>query len=145
MRCTINSNEGLFVSYFQAFRGFLCWGSVLGLWAGSALVAGAQSFTFQVGTPPQPPTPLVQYTNIWSYHKGTNAPQANWQTISDGALDATWATGRGGFGYGDAAITNENTPLPDMLNRYTTLFVRKTFTVSNTLDTNQHLRIGVDY
>src|ERR1041384_939326 len=107
--------------------------AAFGLILASALTAEAQT------------TLLVQNSNPWSFHKGTNAPQANWLTIPDGSLDATWATGRGGFGYGDAAITNENTTLSDMLNRYTTLFVRKTFTVTNTLDTNQHLRIGVDY
>src|SRR4051812_29359108 len=112
---------------------------------GATLSLKGQNFTFQIGAPPQPPTALVQYSNIWSFHKGTNAPQANWQTIADSALDATWATGKGGIGYGDAAITNENTTLSDMLNKYTTVYLRKSFTVSTAFDPSQHLRIGVDY
>jgi hypothetical protein len=111
----------------------------------AALPAAAQNFSFQIGSAAVPPTPLVQHNNSWNYHKGTNAPQANWQSIPDGSLNATWATGNGGFGYGDAGITNENTTLSDMLNKYTTVFIRKTFTVSTPVDPAQHLRIGVDY
>src|SRR5690348_7735186 len=96
----------------------------------------AQHLTFELGAAPNPPTPLVIHSDSWFFHKGTNAIQANWQTISDASLNADWGSAPGGFGYGDNGITNtapnyESTILPDMLNRYTTLFIRRTFTVSS--------------
>jgi hypothetical protein len=102
-------------------------------------------FTVQVGSPPAPPTPLVSHGDLWNFHKGTNAPQANWQTSSDASLDATWGTGPGGFGYGDAGIAGEATTLSDMQNRYTTLFIRRSFMMAAGGDTNQLLMLTVDY
>src|SRR6266496_3414240 len=46
-------------------------------------------------------TLLVSHTNSWHYRKGTNAPPSGWQTAIDSALDSTWLTGNGGFGYAD--------------------------------------------
>ncbi|HUR47344.1 MAG TPA: hypothetical protein VMZ27_15790, partial [Candidatus Saccharimonadales bacterium] len=111
----------------------------------TALPVAAQTLTFQIGAPSQPATSLAHYNDSWRIHKGTNAPQASWDTISDASLDTTWTAGTGGFGYGDAAITNENTTLSDMLNKYTTVYLRKTFTVGTAFDPAQHLQIGVDY
>ena len=94
--------------------------------------ANAQVLTVQVGSPPSPPTPLVSHGEIWAFHKGTNAPQANWQTIADGALNASWGGAAGGFGYGDAGISGEATTLSDMSNAttgYNTLYIRRSFTV----------------
>jgi hypothetical protein len=111
----------------------------------------ADTLTVQVGAPPSPPTPLVSHNNTWFFHKGTNAPQANWQTISDATLNADWGSGPGGFGYGDNAITNtlgptyEATMLPDMLNFYTTFFIRRTFNVASAVDTNLHLLLTMDF
>src|SRR6185295_15486348 len=61
---------------------------------------------------------LVSHTDTWRDHKGTNAPQTNWQTVSDAALDATWGVGNGGFGYADNTPETSNcqTLLPDMRN-----------------------------
>ncbi len=117
----------------------------------AALTAAAQHLTVQVGSPPSPPTPLVNHNDFWSVHKGTNAPQANWESISDASLNAEWFSAAGGFGYGDNAINNtpgpsyESTMLSDMINRYTTLFIRHTFNVASVVDTNRHLLLTVDY
>src|SRR5438105_1571631 len=75
-----------------------------------------QQFTIQIGTPGLPPTVLVNHTNVWRFHKGTNAPQAGWQSLLDANLDATWASGPGGFGYASNTpeTTNCQTLLPDM-------------------------------
>ena len=89
--------------------------------------------------------PLVNHGDTWRYHKGTNAPQAGWQTISNASLDATWATGPGGFGYGDAGIVGEATTLGDMGGLYTTFNIRRTFTISSAVDTNLHLQLTIDY
>src|SRR5436190_11175301 len=67
--------------------------------------AFGQQFTVQIGSPPPPPNVLVNHTNVWRFHKGTNAPQAGWTNITDVNLDSTWGSGPGGFGY--ASNTNE--------------------------------------
>jgi hypothetical protein len=90
-------------------------------------------------------TPLVNHGDTWRYHKGTNAPQASWQTITDASLDATWATGAGGFGYGDPGILGEMTTLGDMQNLYTTFNVRHSFAVNSVIDTNLHFQLTIDY
>jgi hypothetical protein len=87
-------------------------------------------------------TPLVNYNDTWRYHKGTNAPQANWQTLTDAALNADWNSGPGGFGYADG---DDGTVLSDMLNRYTTVYIRRTFNVAAPIDPGLALRLVVDY
>ena len=106
---------------------------------------GAGVLTVQIGPPPTPPIPLVNHGDTWHFHKGTNAPQTNWQTIPDAVLDGTWATAPGGFGYGDAGIVGEATTLSDMRNSYTTFFIRRTFEITSQIDTNRHLLLTVDY
>jgi hypothetical protein len=111
-----------------------------------------QQFTWQIGSPPQPPTPLVNHSDTWFYHKGTNEPLTNWQSVADATIATTagWATAPGGFGFGDPGIaTNgpnyESTTLNDMLNGYSTLYIRKTFNVPSQIDTNLHLLLKLDY
>ena len=87
-------------------------------------------------------TALVNASDTWRYHKGTNAPQANWRTISDAALNADWGSGPGGFGYAD---NDDGTVLNDMMNRYVTVYARRTFNVAGPLDPNLVLRLVVDY
>ena len=47
---------------------------------------------------------------MWAYHDAaanttitgqTSGPQANWKTVAEASLDATWLSGPGGFGYAD--------------------------------------------
>src|ERR1043166_9845031 len=83
--------------------------------------SGAQVFTCQAESAAAPPVSLVNHAETWRFYKATNSePVAGWQTLDDTALDATWGSGPGGFGYGDPGIVGENTTLNDMLNRYTT-------------------------
>jgi hypothetical protein len=129
------------------------------------LVAGgasAQTFTVQIVQPPAPPaptpTPLVSRTNAWHYHKGTNAPVVGWQSIADAALDSSWTTGNGGFGYNtDAATPGETalcqTLLPDMKsvnaggapNNYSTLYIRRSFEITNAVAPTERLILTMDY
>ena len=96
-------------------------------------------------------TPLVNHGDAWRYRKGTNAPQTNWKTVADASLDATWATGNGGFGYADNSPETANcqTLLPDMkgaaATNYLTLCYRKQFTIASALATNLHLYLRMDY
>jgi len=104
-------------------------------------------FTLQIGAPPPPPTPLVSHGDAWRYHKGTNPPQAGWRTISDGSLDGTWASGKGGLGYADNS--NETafcqTLLTDMANRYTTVYMRRSFQITDTIEAIRHLLLTMDW
>src|SRR5262245_543415 len=71
--------------------------------------------------------PLVSRGDTWRYHKGTNAPQSNWNTVADASLNADWASGPGGIGYADG---DDATILSDMQNRYVTVYVRRTFNIA---------------
>jgi hypothetical protein len=116
------------------------------------LSADAQVLTVQVGAPPLPATALVEHTNIWHWHKGTNAPQAGWQTLTDGLLNSDWGSGPGGFGYSDDTPNETNqcrTVLSDMrgttATNYSTFYIRKTFTIDSGVDTNLHIQLRMDW
>src|SRR5436190_1024047 len=118
----------------------ICIGSSL---AAPAIAQG--TLTVKVGTGGTAPLSLVNHGDVWHYRKGTSAPPAGWQTNADATLDNSWLSGPGGFGYGDAAIVGEATPLNDMLNGYTTLYIRKSFDLESTVDTNRHLKLTIDF
>ena len=63
---------------------------------------------------------LVNHSELWNFHKGTNAPQTFWRTIADSALDTSWASGLGGFGYADNTpeLALLQTQLADMRREY---------------------------
>jgi len=87
-------------------------------------------------------TALVNAGDLWRYHKGTNAPQADWKTAPAASLNSQWATGPGGFGYGDgddATILDMNTA------NYTTVYIRQSFVISSALNPDLALRLVVDY
>jgi hypothetical protein len=81
--------------------------------------------------------PLVNHTDTWHYRKGISAPQTDWKTAADAALDGSWLTGPGWIGYGDGSGANAaGTTLTDMRQTttpanagYRTFVIRKTFTV----------------
>jgi hypothetical protein len=101
--------------------------------------------TVQAGTPPPPPVTVVNHGATWHYRRGTNEPQANWRTTADASLDVTWLSGPGGLGYGDAGIVGEATTISGMRNVHTTLYVRREFQVTNSIDAMGELRLIVDY
>lgn len=66
----------------------------------------------------------VYANNLWKYFLGTTSdPPSNWRTI--GFNDASWLTGAGGIGYGDADDTTVISPAYSV-------FMRKSFTVADT-------------
>src|SRR6186713_3375506 len=87
-------------------------------------------------------TPVVQHGNDWRYRLGTNAPQTDWKSASEATLDATWLTGPGGFGYEDG---DDATVLNVMSNRFSTLYIRREFVVPNSPNTNEQLRLIMDW
>ncbi|WCJ60772.1 right-handed parallel beta-helix repeat-containing protein [Fontisphaera persica] len=101
-------------------------------------------FSVQWGLPTPASRVLVAHDDAWHYRLGTNAPQANWTTLGDSQLDATWTVARGGFGFGDAGIAGENTTV-NVANICSTLYLRRTFQVTEPLDPAAILRLVVDY
>src|SRR5256885_18574 len=91
--------------------------------------------------------PLVNHGDSWRFHKGTNAPQTGWKTIADASLDSTWASGNGGIGYADNTpeTVNCQTLIPDMKSLYSTLYMRRQFTISSPVDPSMHLVLSMDY
>ncbi len=127
---------------FAAFFGFV--------FITTTSLSQGQVLTVQVGSPPQPPTVisnlLAAHGDDWYWRRGTNAPQANWMTVADSGLDATWTIAPGGFGYGDNAIVGEATHVdPGMLGVHTTLYIRIPITVPSPLNTNASLILTADY
>ena len=92
-------------------------------------------------------TPLVNHGDSWRYRKGTSAPQSDWKTASDSGLDASWLTGNGGLGYADNATETMlcQTILSDMRNAYTTVCLRRSFTVAAAVDPNLHFQLRMDW
>jgi hypothetical protein len=118
----------------------------LSLWAALAGEGRGQVFTIQVGAPPAPSAPLINHSDTWHYRPGlNNAPQADWTTADDTALDGTWTAAPGGFGYGDAGIVGEATTLSTMMNNYSSLFIRRSFSIAAPVDPSQHIQLTVDY
>ncbi len=74
----------------------------------------------------------------WRYFKGTQEPGAGWQNLD--FIDSTWLVGKSGFGYGD---NDDTTTLADMRNLYTSVYVRKKFTIANK-DNLDNLVLSVD-
>ena len=133
----------------QLFRSVFCLilSVAFGGW-GVGLTRGQTSnvFTLQVGAgTATPATTLVNHTNFWNYHRGTTAPQANWQTVADASLDTTWTNAMGGFGYGDPGIVGESTTVNGVINVCTTFYIRRTFAVTSAPDATAHLQLNVDY
>jgi len=109
-------------------------------------VSGAGSVSAQI-------TSLVNFNDIWRYHKGTNAPQSDWKTADDSALASwEWLSGMGGFGFADAGGQETNkcgTILRDMkgsaATNYTTVYIRRQFTLGNAPPANARLYLRMDW
>ena len=89
-----------------------------------------------------PPSPLVHHGDSWNYRKGTSEPVADWASVPDASLGASWLSGPGGFGYGDG---DDATVLTDMENSYVTVYTRRSFDITAGMDPARHLRLTVDY
>ncbi|MBI4582927.1 MAG: lamin tail domain-containing protein [Planctomycetes bacterium] len=85
---------------------------------------------------------VIPQASPWKYFKGTVEPApALGEWTASGFDDAAWPDGPAGFGYGD---NDDNTVLSDMLNGYTTVYIRKAFTVSD-LASVAGMSLGMSY
>jgi hypothetical protein len=120
----------------------------------AALSVEAQTLTVQVGSTAPPPVALVSHGGFWRWHKGTNAPQAGWQTVADASLNGDWSGGPGGFGYNrDGGTPNETnrclTVLFDMsgtsATNYSTFYIRKSIDITNAVDPSARVQLTMDW
>ena len=85
------------------------------------------------GDPGSSPTghTLFDDQETWQYHKGQNAPSGS-ETLwrEPGYNDTQWLQGKAPIGYGENFV---ETVLSDMRYNYTTVYLRKTFTVDTDL------------
>ncbi|HAK94749.1 MAG TPA: hypothetical protein DCM87_07025 [Planctomycetes bacterium] len=89
-------------------------------------------------------TLLTEYTvprgAIWRYAKGTEAPPPDWRLAAYD--DGDWLAGPAGFGYGGG---DDATILADMMNSYTTVYIRRVFDLGGPADTIRYIKLRVDY
>jgi len=98
-------------------------------WAASIVVGGTpgEVNSVRIEEPELPEDKLfVPQGAVWRYWKGTAAPPAGW--ASTGFDDASWLSGPAGFGYDDG---DDATVLNDMSGSYSTVFIRKAFSLAN--------------
>lgn len=94
---------------------------------------------FSINVPAQV---IIDWNSQWSYFKGTKEPSTpNTLWKGTGFNAASWAKGNSPFRYGDGS---GGTELTDMQNNYTTVYIRKEFTVNNTADIDE-LKLTIDY
>jgi hypothetical protein len=93
--------------------------------------------------------PLVNPTDSFRYRKGSSAPQANWRSLPESSLDASWLTGPGFIGYGDGS---PGSVLSDMRQTttpanpgYLAFFARRSFTIPEGLPATERLFLRSDY
>ena len=78
----------------------------------------------------------------WDYLAGGKKPETlKWTTTSFDPKQANWAKGKAGFGYAD---DDDETVLEDMLNKYTTVYIRKEFEITNSTDLSR-LALAIKY
>jgi hypothetical protein len=125
--------------------GLVRWASSL-VWALAPFLVcpvTAQVFTLQFGAGTLPPVPLVNHGDTWRYHVGSNAPVVGWQTNAEATLDPLlWGSGPGGFGYEDG---DDASLLTVMSNRYTTVYIRKSFDIGEAVDPARRIQLVMDY
>ncbi len=72
---------------------------------------------------------LITSDGVWRYHRGVSSPSPDLEWTELDFDDRRWQRGLGGFGYGDTE--HINTILEDMRNNYSTVFIRKTFSIDD--------------
>jgi hypothetical protein len=73
-------------------------------------------------------TAVFSYDTLWRFWKGTSAPSTGRAWMGSDFDDTHWRLAQGGLGYGDTGRVHLR--LDDMRGSYTTVYLRKTFTLS---------------
>ena len=106
-----------------------------GTWEASILVGGTpgepNSVFRKIEPPPTPPPGgegdvVVPRGATWRFRRGFSEPSPSWTDV--GFNDQGWEEGPAGFGYDDG---DDTTILRDMQGRYTTVYVRRRFSIED--------------
>jgi acid phosphatase type 7 len=108
-------------------------------WFFGILAVGLLSSVTTAVSYAQAPPFLIGKEEVWKYSAGGSHPPEAWKQASFD--DAAWKSGRAGFGYGDS---DDATVLENMRNRYTAVYIRKSFHVER-LDGLDSLYLYVKY
>jgi hypothetical protein len=108
-------------------------------WFVGVLAVGLWSSLMTAVSRAQAPPFLIGKHEVWKYSAGGSRPPDDWTQASFD--DASWKSGRAGFGYGDS---DDVTVLEDMRNRYTAIYIRKFFDLER-LDRVDSLYLYVKY
>lgn len=86
---------------------------------------------------------LVATGSTWRYRKGISEPPTAWKQLgfNEASDSVTWQSGIASIGFGD---NDDNTILSDMEGNYSTINVRKDFTVNDVVPESLKLRLYVD-
>jgi len=87
-------------------------------------------------------TSVFSYDTRWRFWKGTSAPSPGLDWIGSDFDDMHWRFAQGGLGYGDTERVNLR--LDDMRGSYTTVYLRKTLTLS-AVQTQQAMSLDIYY
>jgi hypothetical protein len=90
-----------------------------------------------------PQATLLGSQATWRYRKGISEPPANWKMpdFNEASDPVAWQSGPTSIGFGDG---DDNTQLTDMLNSYSTIYLRNTFEITGTVPATLTLRLYVD-
>lgn len=108
-------------------------------WFISLIALGLNLGASAIQSKAQPPAVLIARESTWKYTAGGARPPAGWTQASFD--DSAWKSGAAGFGYGDA---DDRTVLADMRNRYTAVYIRKSFDLER-LDSIDALYLYINY
>ncbi|MBI9018676.1 MAG: lamin tail domain-containing protein [Phycisphaerae bacterium] len=87
---------------------------------------------------PQEPVILIDEQELWKYRKGTSEPESNWYQ-SDYQEGNDWNEGQASFGY---KYTQNNTFFNDMRYNYTSVYLRKGFTIPAGMEIPDTLKLS---
>jgi len=72
---------------------------------------------------------IIGKNSQWAYFLDTESPPENWNTLAFN--HSSWKKGESGFGFGD---NDDRTVLSSMKNKYTTLYLRRSFALPEGID-----------
>ena len=85
---------------------------------------------------------LVGPKASWDYLAGGKKPEGlKWTSLNFDPKKNNWKTGKAGFGYAD---DDDETVLDDMINKYTSVYIRKEFEITKNTDLSR-LALAINY
>ena len=85
---------------------------------------------------------LIKPNSKWHYLASKNEPKnLKWTSLSFDSNKENWKIGQAGFGYAD---NDDKTVLEDMMNQYSSVFIRKEFVINQAMDLSR-LTLAINF